>query len=299
MAWVYVPALPDLNWESQSLSLPTELSVRWRSKRLPLRSWLRVRKTALWLDSLFGTISQPSTADAGVESWILSLRACRASPTASPASGEDTPMNALSGLTSSESSPSVSPPWSSSRTSLTFAGILSQSEIDYASWVTELRQVFSLRQKSERRIAESDSSRWPTANAHDGKSGPDDFSQQHGNLKREAENWPTPEASDWKNKSSSRDFALSNGKVTEASHQSGLVGQSADFSRQVLRTTMPGHGSLPSGPTSRPRLNPKFVEWLQGFPENWVDPESTLSALSVMRWSRSQRHLLLRLLQEG
>jgi hypothetical protein len=48
-----------------------------------------------------------------------------------------------------------------------------------------------------------------------------------------------------------------------------------------------GSESSPSGPTSRRRLNPRFVEWLMGFPIGWTDfaPLETLS----FRQSRNTR----------
>lgn len=110
------------------------------------------------------------------------------------------------------------------------------------------------------------------------------------------EMWQTPMAAD------------DGRKVTVNSHQPGLIGQSVQWSgHQGQATPMPGPQSSPSGPTShrqwgtprvtanggngnperlreasrledqsaritgKKRLNPKFVTWLMGWPENWLD----------------------------
>ena len=78
--------------------------------------------------------------------------------------------------------------------------------------------------------------------------------------------------------------------------------------RQVLRTGLPvptngtsGPESSSGGPSSRrppsrPRLNPRFVTWLQGFPQGWADPERRIEranfALWEMRSSRQVRRTL-------
>lgn len=62
--------------------------------------------------------------------------------------------------------------------------------------------------------------------------------------------------------------------------------------RQVLRcgpqgrmTEMSGPESSPDGPTSpRPRLNPRFVTWLMGFPPGWADPLRQVGKGSYVHW---------------
>lgn len=84
MAWLYVPALADLNSESESQPADSiVLSVTSSGKPMPRPLSWRGWKTRPWIALLSGTISRPSTAALGAASWIASLRACRASPTAS------------------------------------------------------------------------------------------------------------------------------------------------------------------------------------------------------------------------
>jgi hypothetical protein len=56
-----------------------------------------------------------------------------------------------------------------------------------------------------------------------------------------------------------------------------------------------GSASLPSGPTSRPRLNPRFVEWLQGLPMGWATLQ-TVEPMSFARWEMQSSRLVARLL---
>lgn len=203
--WLYVPFQSALESvastsDSPSPSQALERSVMWRGKPSRSRVWLQRWSRVPWLRRLSGLTLEPSTAARGVEQWIASLRAFPASPTAQQGSERDTSTNGQSGPPSAESSRSVSPPWCFSKTSLSFSSILSQSEVDYAAWVIELRREYSARAKLARRIGERDSLLWPTAKTITGgaetrssralrDSGGED-------LEATAMNWPSPRGSD-------------------------------------------------------------------------------------------------------
>lgn len=56
-------------------------------------------------------------------------------------------------------------------------------------------------------------------------------------------------------------------------------------------TESDGHESSPKGPTSRRRLNTKFVTWLMGLPEGWTSP-APINSADLETWSlRSREHL--------
>ena len=115
MAFLYVPGLPAWNWASTSLSAPpTAPSVTWRGKPIQPRFWSAAWKKESWLRALSGTTLEPSTADAGVESWISSLRASRVRSSPPPAEVGKPP--AISGRSASASYPTCLPLSSSSRT---------------------------------------------------------------------------------------------------------------------------------------------------------------------------------------
>ena len=134
---------------------------------------------------------------------------------------------------------------------------------------------------------------WPTPNAHDGRQqAPDLKSTQGGNLSRDAAMWPTPTRQDC---ASSGSAAYS----TESGRHSGttLTDASRPF-RPDHPTSTPGEPFSSSGPTSRPRLNPLFTEWLMGLPQHWTDIEmtdSTRAATAYSRWWRRMRGALCRL----
>jgi hypothetical protein len=75
----------------------------------------------------------------------------------------------------------------------------------------------------------------------------------------EAKGWPTPEAH-----SGGHSGEGYGPNIREAVEQWGV-------GRQAHRTPMPGQPSSETAPTSRQRLNPRFVEWLQGFPVGWTE----------------------------
>lgn len=104
---------------------------------------------------------------------------------------------------------------------------------------------------------------------------PDGRKRQVG-LEWQTSMWATPSAQMWR---------------SEAADQS--PDHSPPLSRQVLRTPTPGRPSSPSARTSRPRLNPAFVEWLMGWPLGWSGCEPLGTEWS--RWWRLSRSWLWRL----
>lgn len=145
---------------------------------------------------LFSRISEPSTAARGVESWIASLAATRASLSAPPGSAAVNPILATSGPSSPGSSAKLSPDGASLRTSqVTFPWDFGESSPSWKQWVTELRLDFSRRQKSARAIGGSASSSWPTARASevDGRGAANRTPGTGGKiLGQEAREWQTP-----------------------------------------------------------------------------------------------------------
>lgn len=173
---------------AQSAALSGKLS--------PPRSWRRAWQTKPWLRRLSGATCEPSTADAGAESWIASLRATRASRSVSLASVVESAILATCGPKSLASLRKSSPASCSSRTSA--ATSLWDSRLSDASskeWGIELRRDCLRRLKSARRTSGSgcSSSAWPTIRVEDAES----CGQHPGAtdaLNKTAEMWPTPDA---------------------------------------------------------------------------------------------------------
>ena len=78
------------------------------------------------------------------------------------------------------------------------------------------------------------------------------------NIREQAANWSTPMAGD------------DGAKATVNSHQRGLISDADHFHGRPVQQALSGDKSSAKDPTL-PRLNPKFVEWLMGWPEDWVE----------------------------
>src|SRR3990172_2832505 len=160
------PEPGDLTSACEWRSLLLAQSCTWNTKLRPASSWSRAWKTAPLTQRLYGLISEPSTAERGVASWIASLGGYPVSPTASPASGSEPPMSVTSGpiqpVLSGMSAPNGSS-WKTcqqcSPTSF-IAGCPS-----YRRWATWLRRRSSRLRTWARRTAANGSSFWPTATA--------------------------------------------------------------------------------------------------------------------------------------
>ena len=88
----------------------------------------------------------------------------------------------------------------------------------------------------------------------------------------ESKNWQTPTSRDYKD-----------GNPSEAVPANSLLG------RQAPRMPTDGQNSSQSDQTSPPqsakRLNPRFVEWLMGFPTGWTDLQP-LETASYLQWQQ-------------
>ena len=115
--------------------------------------------------------------------------------------------------------------------------------------------------------AENDGSAWPTPQVVD-------LPNKNAHIKRwgglnslttmaEAKGWPTPEAH-----SGGHSGEGYGPNIREAVEQWGV-------GRQAQGIETPGQESSPTDQTLPPqsarRLNPRFVEWLQGFPVGWTE----------------------------
>lgn len=201
-------------------------SLTWKSKLQCVASWRRALKTAPWTTLLFGRTFERLTAARGVASWISSLRAIRANPSALRASGAARKIRGTCGRRSRASSANASRNGCSSKT---LPGIsdwaFAKSPKSYNAWVTALQRDCLQRRKSALLTDGKDSLHWPTARAEDAESAgnhpgacdsltgatrnwktpaTDSFRSRGGKRKNEAgldqqsRNWPSPRANDHK-----------------------------------------------------------------------------------------------------
>lgn len=201
MAWLFVPGLAGSNSGSTSPNPDTELwvSLSGKHEQRPL-SW-RGWRTRRWVKLLSGTTLAPSTADAGVDAWISSLRASRASRSASPDSDGESRTSATCGRTLPGSLAryalrgycSKTSPVSQQPSLLTDEAPSKRSATTFKSWVSRSRGMSSQRQRWGQAIFASESSLWPTPRAEDTETtgahrGVPDTLPSAANM------WPTPDA---------------------------------------------------------------------------------------------------------
>lgn len=107
MSYLYVPGLGGSSSASSSQCPPLVSSATWRGKPMQPRSWRLAWKRGILTPLLSGLTSDPSTRERGVERWISSLRASRASRSPSLGSACTKTTNAISGPRLPESSRSA------------------------------------------------------------------------------------------------------------------------------------------------------------------------------------------------
>lgn len=199
MCWVYVPGLEASNSGSKLPSLDRFASLTWRGKLMPPLFWRRAWERVPWLPRLSGLMLEPSTLDRGVASWIASLQAIRANPTARRESGSERTTIDGSSTEFSGSSMSCGLLVSSERTSrgMRTANSASSSR-HWKQWVTALRLECSQRPPLELPTSESDCSSWQTTRTARGAYTRDngDPTKERASLEGQAAKWTTPLASE-------------------------------------------------------------------------------------------------------
>lgn len=114
-------------------------------------------------------------------------------------------------------------------------------------------------------------------------------------IEHQVQTWATPQATDDQRDRCSTEFMMKTRQraacSNELAHQVRL-----DFHTGPQAPPIEENGSESSkqGPTSRPRLNPRFVEWLMGFPEGWVTLKP-LALTSFERWAMQSSLCVARL----
>jgi hypothetical protein len=116
MSWLYVPESAGSSSELRSSSPRPDAWLMWKGKPFQPRSLSAAWKKEPWIRRLSGLTCEPSTLDRGVASWIASLRASRANPSAGPDAGRSLTTSIGSGTTCSGPPASSTHPSSSART---------------------------------------------------------------------------------------------------------------------------------------------------------------------------------------
>lgn len=210
--WIHLPSTccPSAPESEASTSGSDELfqrlerSATWSGKSTAAASWRRVWRRGGFIRRLSGLTSRPSTAARGVDSWMRSLAATRASLSAARESASEQMILDTCGHTLPESLGRCSLPWCSLKTSPTTSTSASRkSASPYRRWAIELRRQYGLRRRQARLTAGSDSSHWPTTTTTDAKaSGAAGYSTESGRhsgttlTDAAVRGWPTPQHAD-------------------------------------------------------------------------------------------------------
>lgn len=301
--WLHVPttcfpSVPDREPSTLELELHAQALAQsaWSSGVLTKPSfWLRAWRKGTYPRLRSGATQAPSTLSLGVESWIVSLRETRASPTVSPGSNSAPATTDGFSTTCCASSRASGLVVSSVRTSLgTPMGKSATSSQHWKAWVTALRAEYSAREPAEPDNPESGCLSWPTVTARDHRSPNSQDSQDRRNAgsKRGQQlmnfiAWELPKV--WSTLTAA---AAHGSQLTRGNERSNelLIGGQAVLVCLLHDPTTP-HGATLS--MTRLALNPQFAEWLMGWPIGWSALRPLETELSP--WLSQSRGLALRL----
>lgn len=289
------PSTSELDSHARALAQ----SVTWSGEPTKPSFWLRAWKRGTYPRLRSGATLPPSTLAHGVASWIASLQATRVSPTASQdpcevptipdgcsttSSGSSTP----SGLIVSSVRTSRGTPTDRSATSLRH----------WKDWATAVRGECSQREPAEPDRSGPGSSLWPAVTYRDHRSPNSQDSQ------------------DSRNQSSKRGQQLMNfiawelpamwSTLTAAAAHGSQLTRGNDRSDELL---IGGQAILlclrldPETPDGRTLsatnlgLNPRFAEWLMGWPIGWSELRPLETGLC--QWWPRARGLVLKLASQS
>ncbi|WP_343869814.1 hypothetical protein [Caenispirillum bisanense] len=139
---------------------------------------------------------------------------------------------------------------------------------------------------------------WPTPQARDGDSRGMDLGRlshpgRSRDLAETASQWPTPAARDYRAPNTVESQARRNAGSLRGQQLQNFVEHSCPSMPQA-RPIPAGDASLPMHRTSRRRLNPRFCEWLLGWPTGWTNCASPV--MEFARWLERSRTELSRLI---
>ena len=219
----------ELNLDSEALSLLAQ-SATWKTKSVSQASWRRAWKTAPSIRHLSGLTSPPSILSRGVERWIASLGASRASRSRSRDNSAGPTTNGTSGPTSPDSLNGLGFQTSFWKTSPESSGTTGTPyDPNYKRWATALRKDSSRRQKQAHLTGGNGSLSWRTPGATDGEDGVMEMRPNttgHYKLRDHAAHWMTPNTMD----------ALPPKSQQALDHEHDTVGKRPEVAEQPSRS---------------------------------------------------------------
>ena len=246
MMWILPKQLLDMSPFAQDMGALTldsgefsrlaEQSLMWRSKPSPARTWLQRWKRVNWMRHLSGQTLKPCHTKSFSRAWTLSLAVTRANPSQQQASEKEKKTHDTSGHSFKGQLGLFDQDTASLRTSKdSLPSALKTYATTWVSWVTSLRQEYSVR-----------------------------LNAAHLTREKECSSWPTPTSAEGSKIGSQANY----GQVGLSNHPA-IVGLP---DREKLNKSGKSQG-LPetAGPqNSSMKLNPSWVEQLQGLPVGWT-----------------------------
>jgi hypothetical protein len=302
------PVLPGSTWVWPSLLETCASSLTWRGKPTPAKSWLRAWKKKIWIQRLFGRTCPPLMADRFVDWWTSSLADSRAKTSPLQGSRQELVASAAgSGSSISASSMRFDLDWSSLKTSRRSSRVDSKSSSPILPRSGSMRSgALSELPMLEPRIGEIESSSWPTATVGDshgsGSHGYGKTSKSTGKTRSEGTTltdaavrlWQTPRATDGDKGGPNQTLKGKPALVNQARNmwptatthnaKDTLMRKSPELTAVSL--TLRAQMTSTGGPRSLPKdrtLNPRFVEWLMGWPIGWTDCDSQVTEWFLLR----------------
>lgn len=297
MGWYYVPSVSapesaDVNSDSGNWAFAPFVMLNGIASPRP-SSWHRW-KARPWIARLSPTISNPSMAERGVESWISSLRDFPVSLSPSVAAVPAPTIHDGFGPSSSESSMRYDPgtsSWKMSQASF-LSEQISSSVVLPGSGSMRSGHVYP-RRRLARATNGTAGSAWPTVQAVERRNGlanPRTVKSRENDsritLTERVAAWATSMSRDWKGLGEYKDTLTTDVARWNTPRTTPRV--VSELLRQPGRRDL----KVPSGDASlkiSPILNPLFVEWLMGFPITWTDcAVSVTPSFRPRRQSRSK-----------
>jgi hypothetical protein len=292
MSWIYVPELVASPSPASGSSETGEQSATSSLTPTVSESCSSESQTATSTTRPCGTTSKHSMGDPGVDRWISSRRASRASHSAPPGSEKAQPMSGTCGPTLGESFAKYDPAtcsWKTSQVCL-FDDTLAEYSETWPRAGTACGGTVYRRQPSAPITGGTGCglSEWQTPQAADAT-----FLHCKSNIQnirmvrlseqvRRKQMWPTPQARDGDQRGAQAKRFLN-------PERSNDLPDAVAFKtpRTTPRSAREYDGTTPLGGGG---LNPTWVEWLMGFPLGWTD-SAHLETASFQRWLQKHGRL--------
>ena len=158
-----------LTLDSEEFSQLAEQSLMWRSKPSPARTWLQRWKRVNWIKHLSGRTLKPATGKSFVTEWISSVAVTRVSHSQQQGSEKEKKTPDTSGhLYRGQLDLFVRDTAGLRMSKGILPSALKTSATTWESWVTTLRQEYSVRLSAAHLISAKESSSWPTPTSAEG-----------------------------------------------------------------------------------------------------------------------------------